>query len=677
MPDWTRTKAMLTMTSPLGADVLIPVSLSTHEAISTPFLFNVEAVCQQGTVDPNQLLHQPVCVTLQAGGEPLRHFHGIVQSVTSGAPVRGKALSDGFTIYQLTLVPRLWFLSQTVDCRVYEQKSATDIIKAMFTDIGLTDISGPPSATTRPYTVQFNETDLHFATRLMEEEGWFYYFQHTASAHTLVIAKDNTSFAAIPNAKLCIGGAPDASATPVHDFVQASVTVSGQWTLSDYDPENPATKLKSVQPTTLKTGGAATRDSYRWPALSFAAGTVADRSNWQMQAAEAVATVFEGTTRFGGLVPGGTFEIASRPATPLDNKYAVRSVTHEARDDSWMTQNGATVYSSHFSCFLNSVTWREPIATRRPRMDGIHTALVLGPRTGAAADIKMQDGEEVYTDDLGRVKVRFFWDHRGEATGSNAVWARVVQPWAGNGWGAQFTPRVGTEVAVGFVDGDPDRPMVLGGLYNGTAAPIYLKADKTKIGFRTRSSLKGSQGSNFSEFTIDDNKGSELVYFHAEKDYTTEVENDQTLKVDNCRIVTIKKDETVDIQGKQTITVKGDRAVKVSEGNDKFDVDKGNFTTTIGKGNYETKVSTGNLKIGVSMGNIAVKADAGKIEIEAMQSITLKVGSNSMVIDQTGIKLDGTMIKITGVAMAQLASPMTTVKGDGMLTLKGGVVMIN
>lgn len=658
MPTWTRTNALMSMTSALGADVLIPISLSAHEAISTPFQFNVEAVCQQGTVDPNSLLYQPACVTLQGNGNPIRYFHGIVQSVSAGAPIRGQSGADTYTIYNIVLVPKLWFMSQTVDCRVYETKSATDILNAMFGDVGLTDLTGPPSATSRQYTVQYNESDLHFATRLMEEEGWFYFFKHTASAHTLVIAKENSSFTAIPNATLGIGGSNADTNPHIDEFHKNSATVFGKWSLRDYDPENPATLLKNDQPTTLATGGAAARDAFRWPALTFDNGTVTNRTTWEMQAAEASATLFEGTTHFGGMVAGGTFVVSSRPASPFDGTYAVRGTSHHARDETWLSQSAIATYSAHFTCFLSSVTWRQPMVTRRPRLDGIYTGLVMGPQSSVNADIKMQSGEEIYTDTLGRVKVRFFWDHRGEATGSDAVWARVIQPWAGNGWGAQFIPRVGTEVAVGFVDGDADRPMVMGGLYNGASAPIYSDSDKTKLGFRTRSTLSGGT-SNFSEFTIDDNSGSELIYFHAEKDYTTEVEHDQTLTVDNCRVVTVKQDETVTIKGKQSITVTGNRAIEVKQGN------------------LTEKVDQGNQSLDVSLGNISVKADAGKIEMEAMQSIKLTVGGNSITIDQTGIKLDGTMVKITGQTMAQMTSPLTTVKADGMLTLKGGITMIN
>ena len=181
------------------------------------------------------------------------------------------------------------------------------------------------------------------------------------------------------------------------------------------------------------------------------------------------------------------------------------------------------------------------------------------------------------------MKLRFFWDHRDEATGLAVVWARVIQPWAGKGWGAQFIPRVGTEVAVAFVDGDPDRPIVVGGLYNGRDTPIYSKADKTKSGFRTRSSLKGGT-SDFNEFTFDDKKGNELIYQQAQKDLKTYVKNDQTLTIDNCRIVTVKKDETVDIQNNQTIKVKQDHSLTVTDGNRAITVSKGDNSAEVSNG---------------------------------------------------------------------------------------------
>lgn len=657
MPTWTRANASLTMTSPLAADVLIPTFLSAREGISQTFFFDVHVVSQNGAVDPDRLLNQPVCITLQSSGVPVRYFHGIVQTVSSHGRARGQS-ADAYYVYRLVVVPRLWFLSQTVDCRVFQQKTTVDILKQMFTDAGLTEVTLPSPGAAREYTVQFNESDLSFATRLMEEEGYFYFFDHTASAHKLIIANQGTAFTEMAGAPaMHLGG--DADATFVTDWSRPALTARGKMTLKDYDPTKPDTLLKADKPTTLKTAGTAQRDDFRWPANTFESGTVTNRAQWEMEAAEAHASLYEGGCRFGKLVPGVKFNLASRPASPYDNTYVVRSISHHATDDTWLSQGGTATYSNNFTCFPASVPWRQPMVTPRPRMDGIHTAIVLGPNSAAGADVKSQSGEEIYTDSLARVKVRFYWDYRAEAAGGQSVWARVIQPWAGKGWGAQFIPRVGTEVAVAFVDGDPDRPIVVGGLYNGRDTPIYSESDKTKSGFRSRSSLSGGTA-NANEFTFDDKKGSELVFTHAEKDLTTEVENDQTLKVDNCRIVTVKKDETVKIGQ--------NRAVTIDQGNDTLELKSGNRSVTVDQGNDT---------LDIKMGNLSIKADAGKIEVQAMQSITLTVGSNSMKIDQTGVAINGIMVKFAGTAMATLKSPMTTVSGDGMLTLKGGIMMLN
>jgi type VI secretion system secreted protein VgrG len=292
------------------------------------------------------------------------------------------------------------------------------------------------------------------------------------------------------------------------------------------------------------------------------------------------------------------------------------------------------------------------------------------------AEIKSQDGEEIYTDQYGRVKVRFYWDHRGEATGAHAVWARVIQPWAGKGWGAHFIPRVGTEVAVAFVDADPDRPIIIGGLYNARDMPIWPVAEKTKSGFRSRTSLKGG-ASDYNEFSFDDHKGQELVHTQAQKDLTVYVKHDQTLKIDNCRIVTVKKDETVDIQNNQSIKVKMDHSLKVTDGNRSIAVSKGNNSLKVDMGNHDVKIAMGNHATDVQMGNVSLKAGLGKIDNEAMQAIELKVGQSSIKIDQMGVTITGMMIKIEGQVQTQVKGLMTSVNADAMLVLKGGITMVN
>ncbi|MGD0107106.1 MAG: type VI secretion system tip protein TssI/VgrG [Rhodopila sp.] len=654
MPAWSRAKAALTMTSPLGPDVLIPTLLSAREGLSEPFRFDVQVVSQIGATDPNRLLNQAACVTLQSGGVPIRTFHGIVQSVSSQGTARGQA-SDEYYCYRLVLVPRLWFLSQTVDCRVFQDLSTCEILGRLFDDAGLTDVSLPVSGPVRPYTVQFNESDLTFAARLMEEEGYYYFFEHTASSHKLIVANQGTTFKDIPDATLHLAGGSDSTA--VINWSRPTHTARGKMKLKDYDPEKPDTLLQAEKATTFVTVGKEQRDDFRWPANSFESGAVTDRSQWEMEAAEAEASQFEGASRFGKLIAGGKFKLANRPANAFDTTYVLRIVSHQATDDTWLAKGGSISYSNQFTCFPAAVQWRQPMITARPRMAGIHTALVLGPQHGKDSDIRSQSGEEVHTDPLGRVKVRFYWDHRSEATGGLSMWARVVQPWAGKGWGAQFIPRVGTEVAVAFVDGDADRPIVIGGLYNGRDTPIFSDTEKTKSGFRTRSVLKGGR-SNFSEFSFEDKSGQELVFLHAEKDLTTEVENDQTTRVDHDQITTVRHDQTLTVDNCRVVTVKKDETIEITQ-NRSVTIDQGNDT------------------LGLKTGNLSINADAGKIAVQAMQSITLTVGGNSLKIDQQGVTINGIMIKVAGQAMTDIKAPMTKVSGDGMLTLKGGIMLLN
>jgi type VI secretion system secreted protein VgrG len=655
MATWNRNNALMTMSSPLGDDQLIPVSLVANEQISQPFTFDVRAISQRGIIDADSLLYQPCCVTLQSDNRPLRRFHGIVQTIRAEGADRGQAAGE-HQVYRLLLVPRLWFLGQTTDCRVYQKLTVVGILEKLFDAASLTDRQLPPPGSEREYSVQFNETDLHFATRLMEEEGYYYFFQHTAAGHKLIVAQQNTAFTDITGATMHLSGG-DTDGTLLLDWSRPTGTTRGKMKFKDYDPEKPDTLLQAERPTTLKAGGASQRDDFRWPAHTFDTGTVTDRSNREMEAAEASAALFEGACRFGAFVPGGKFRIETRPsAGSYDGSYVLRGVVHQAQDETWLNAGSKADYTNRFTAFPAGTTWREPMATMRPRMEGVHTALVLGP-----------DGEEIYTDDLARVKVRFYWDHRDEATDAQSVWARVVQPWAGNGWGTQFIPRVGTEVAVAFVDGDPDRPIVIGGLYNGRDKPIYTKADKTKSGFRTRSSLKGGS-SDFNEYTFDDKKGSELIYQQAQKDLTTYVKHDQTLKIDNCRIVTVKKDETVDVQNNQTIKVKQDHSLTVTDGN---------HAVVVSKGNTSLKVAMGNQSTDVSMGNVSLKAGLGAIANEAMQSIELKVGQSSIKVDQMGVTITGMMIKIQGQIQTQIQGLITQVNADAMLMVKGAITMIN
>ena len=610
MPDDKR--ALLSLSSPASVE-LVPVRLVAHEKISEPFRFEIDAMAA-GTIDAPSMLNKPACLSVNHGERPTRYFHGIVSEF---GPAGHNPLE---TLYRIVLLPQLAQAGLRIDCRMFFNKTAQDILKTIFNDAGVTKTAFRlySQPTPRKATAQYNETSLHFVTRLMEEEGWYYFFEHSSDGHTLVVTNDNNGFTTIPDATLRPG--VQISAEVLTELHKPDALTHGKVGLRDYDPDSPSKNLKVEQSTVLKHGGTANRAVFQWPALTREISEAKDRAKRRMEAAEAAVSLIQATGSLANLVAGGKFKL--RDDKGGEAPYVVREISHFAEDESRRSDSGAISYSNTLAAFPNSVPWRQPMATARPRMEGLHTAIVLAP-----------SGEEIHTDSQGRVKIRFFWDWREDATADSSDWVRVVQPWGGNQWGGQFIPRVNTEVAVAFMDADPDRPVVVGGFYNGNDKPIFPVGEKTKLGFRSRSVTKGGTDA-FNELSFDDKKGSEMLFLHAQKDMTTEVENDQTLAVGNDRTVTITGNEKVTLkQGSQTTHVK--------------------------------------------LGDVSLKVDVGSITMEALQSITLKVGQSSVTLDQTGVTVKGMMISIAGQVQTEVKAVMTSVSGDAMLTLKGGITMIN
>jgi type VI secretion system secreted protein VgrG len=368
-----------------------------------------------------------------------------------------------------------------------------------------------------------------------------------------------------------------------------------------------------------------------------------------MEAAEAEAGLIEALGANPGFMPGTRFTIATDPYTGAAGvEYVIRGVSSSGHDQSWVTGGGASDYANRIVAFPSATTWREKFVTPRPVMAGIHSAVVIG-----------DSGEEIHSEQYARVKVRFFWDHRKDITADNGIWVRVIQPWAGNTWGWQSLPRVGCEVAVAFFDGDPDRPVIVGGLYNADMMPVFpVPGEQNKTGLRTRSTKSGSS-STFSEFSVDDTKGSELVFLHAEKDMFTEIENNETLTVGKDRSVTVKAKETIEVDDAQSITVKNGRTTTITAAGDSLTVNDGGITVT------------------AKQSDIAIEASMGSITMKAMTSIKLTVGSNSIEINNEGVTIQATKVSVQGQAMVEIKGPMTQVSGDGMLTLKGGIMQLN
>ena len=630
---YDRSKSLLQLTSPVGTDVLIPTFLSGHEEIGRPYAYKLKLVSEDSTIDPNRLLHQPGCVILRRDKLVARYFAGVFQEFSADGPAR-----PGMASYSALLVPKLWFLNQTIDCRVFQQMSIVDILQQVFDDAGL------PSVTFRifgdrpklGYITQFNETDFQFATRLMEEAGYFYFFEHAAGGETLIVADANAAFDDIPEGQLRFDSAKGAEDVLEH-WQAPSATAWGSVTLKDYDPASPSTILQATHQASDGAPGGQSRDVFYWPATRLETERVADRAQRMIEASQVEVAQSSGAGIFRNMVAGGRFTVVN-PGGQSTSTCIVRWLSIGVVDESWVTGGASSQYHNSFVCFPDEVPWRHPITPSRPRMAGVYSAIVLGP-----------SGEEIYVDDLGRIKVRLMWDWRNETNADQAIWARVIQPWAGGGFGGQFTPRVGMEVAVAFVDGDPDRPVIIGGLYNGNQQPIYSAADKTKSGFRSRSSPGGGSG-DFNEFTFDDKTGQELVYLRAQKDIRSEVVHDATHTVGNDRTRTVGAAEKVDIGTHQTITVGQGRSTTISQADDTLDVAQGDLSITV---------------------------DQGKVSITAMQSIDLQVGGSTIHIDQNGISISAMSVSINGQMTASMSSPMVSISGDASTDISGGVVTIN
>jgi type VI secretion system secreted protein VgrG len=643
---------LLSLQTALGQAALQPISFHAEESLSAPYSVTVEAISTQAAIDPDLILFQPACLTVTFGSEAPRIMHGMVRFfVATGEPVR-----DQFA-YTLTFVPKLWFMGQTHDCRIFPEMAIADILTSICGDSGQTiavNVYGRKPA--KPYVTQFNETDFAFFSRLVEEAGYFYYFTHTASDHTLVITDQNQGFVASPKPSTTIahqGGGTDVL-TAWHKI---GTTAHGSFHLLDYDLTQPDTLPENTQTTTLATPGAAARDVFEWPALELTQSDVEARARLKMEAAEAEAGLIEALGANPDFMPGTRFTIAADPYTGAANvEYIVRAVSSSGHDQTWVAGGGASDYANRIVAFPSATVWREKFVTPRPVMAGIHSAVVVG-----------DSGEEIHSETYGRVKVRFFWDHRQTITADNGIWVRVIQPWAGNTWGWQSLPRVGCEVAVAFFDGDPDRPVIVGGLYNADMMPVFpISAQQTKTGLRTRSTTGGSD-STFSEFSIDDNKGSELVFLHAEKDMFTEIENNDTLTVGNNQSITITNDRTLTVKAKETIEVDDAQTVTVKNGR----------TTTISAAGDSLTVNDGGITMTAKQSDIAVEASMGNITLTAMNSIKFTVGGNSIEINAEGVTINATKVSVQGQAMVQIQGPMTQVSADGMMTLKGGVMMLN
>ena len=597
--------------SPLGEDKFRLLSLRGEEHLSRPFRFHLELLSDDATLALEKLVGKGLTTAFALSGGETRYLHGVVTRFAQ----EESAVRE--TVYRVELRPWLWMLTLERDCRIFQNKTAPQILEALFKELGFTDFRNALKATypQREYCVQYRERTFDFVSRLMEEEGIFYFFEHEQGKHTLVLADDSDSHPVCPGLPTARFG-QTSTGEEMDDVVTRCLyerrVSTEKYALGDYNFEVPATTLHVNM-------GKAGRRIYDYPGGFMQQTEGERRARLRLESREAASQALRGVSGCRAFTAGHRFTLAGHSRNELNQQYVLRSVTHAA------TQSR---YSNRFTAFPLDLSFRPPQRTPRPVIAGTQTAQVVG-----------KAGEEIWTDKYGRVKVQFHWDQLGQNDEKSSCWVRVAQGWAGKGWGSIFTPRIGQEVIVSFLDGDPDRPLVTGAVYNGQHAVPYALPDQQTRSTVKSSSSKGAQGSN--EIRFEDKQGSEEMYLHAQKDYKLLVENDRTDEV--------TRDETHTVKGKRTLTITG--AEKHTN--------EAAFEQSTG-GNYTLKVS----------GNLVIEA-SGSVSIKAGTSLTSQAGTELSQKAGTNLKSEA------GVGVTTKGGATQTVESGGLLTIKGSLVKIN
>ncbi|MGN8346984.1 type VI secretion system Vgr family protein [Pseudomonas sp. SMV71] len=542
------------ITSPLGPEVLLLKDMGGGEELGRLFNYELQLHSLDNAIDLNQLLGKPMCVSLQLDGAGERYFHGIVarcsQNVDQGQ----------FASYQATLRPWLWLLTRTSDCRIFQNLTIPQIIKQVFRDLGFSDFE---DALSRPYReweycVQYRETSFDFVSRLMEQEGIYYFFRHEQGRHVLVLADAYGAHTTAPG----YGSVPyypkndqHRERDHIHDWHLAQEVQPGSLELNDYDFQRPSARI-DVRSAMPRPHAAGDYPLYDYPGTYVQSE---DGEHYARTRIEALQTLHEQVELAGnarGLGSGHLFSLTGFSRQDQNREYLIVGARYYLSQESGETGVGApsAQFESSLTCIDAQQSYRPLPITHRPIVKGPQTALVVGPK-----------GEEIWTDQYGRVKVHFYWDRHDQSNENSSCWIRVSQSWAGKNWGSMQIPRIGQEVIVSFLEGDPDRPIITGRVYNAEqTVPYDLPENATQSGMKSRSS-KGGTPANFNEIRMEDKKGAEQLYIHAERNQDIVVEVDESHSVGHDRNKSIGHNETVTIGNNRLRIVKQEDILSVGQ----------------------------------------------------------------------------------------------------------------
>ncbi|MDN5938201.1 MAG: type VI secretion system tip protein VgrG, partial [Salinisphaera sp.] len=634
----------LQLSTPLGPDVLVLRGMEGQEQLSAPFRLELDALSTDPAIDHKKLLGQNVTISLNLATGGKRYFNGFV----SRFELHGY---DGqFAHYRAVVVPWLWFLTRTSDCRIFQNKPIPTIIQEVFRENGFTDLqvalagAYPP----REYVTQYRETDFDFVSRLMEEEGIYYFFRHENGKHSLVLADATDAHQPCPGYARIPYYPPEAEQVLrdedyVWDWRAYQQLRPGAFAQNDYDFVMPKKSLRTVA-NIARTHQFADFEMYDYPG-GYTEKAVGDRySKVRIEERQTDFAACQGQGNVRGLLAGGLCTLTNHPGREHNRQYLITAVTHHARSDAMETGRGRgedSLYRCDFSAIDAKTPFRPPLVTPKGVVRGPQTATVVG-----------KVGEEIWTDRHGRVKVQFHWDRYGRSDQNSSCWVRVSHPWAGKGWGSVHIPRIGQEVIVDFLEGDPDAPIITGRVYNGiNKHPFALPAKAMVSGVKTNSTPRGG---GYNEMSMDDTKGREKITIHGQYNMDTTVEHDQTNTVKNNQTIHVIADQSKTIDGNVTTRVGVNRNESIGA----------NQTMTV-TGNT-TINCVGKVKI---VGNGNVEIDGPSITLTATAQIKLAVGASSVTLTPASLEETAAMIKSNGTAMHDVQG--------GVVNITGGVVKVN
>jgi type VI secretion system secreted protein VgrG len=709
----TQIQRTLLINTPLGTDKVLLRSFTGEEAVSRMFRFTLELSSDDFAIGFDDIVGKNVTfAVLPKDREEPRYFNGYVSRFVI-VPNEGRLAR-----YRAEVVPWLWFLTRTTDCRSFLNKTTPEIVQQIFSDFGFSSmVDVQLSGTYQPweFCVQYRETAADFVMRLLEHEGIYFFFKHENGKHTMVLGDAPSVHQPLPDHPTVRH--QDATDTkPGEDQITqwefGHELRPGKSSLNDYNFETPAANLLDDADSVISQGPNTSFGLFDYPGEYKArdAGTALNSVRMEAEEAWHKVAVAKGNVR--AMTAGHKFTLSGHARSDQNGEYLVLSVHHAGSEpevysgtDGKLKVTGPT-YDNTVVCIPAAVPYRPPRITPRPRIHGTQPALVVG-----------KSGEEIWTDSHGRVILHFHWDRRSKKDENSSCWIRVSQNWAGKGFGGMWLPRIGQEVLVAFLEGDPNRPVVVGRVYNADQVlPYALPAEQTKSYLKTFSS-KG--GGGFNEIRFEDKKDSEQIFVHAQKNMDVRVLKDRMThigqdehkivvrdeknKIDNDRIEKIGRDhvenvvrdhhlkidgkEAIKIVGSRTVVVEGDVIEEFKAKHSMVVTDKcylkadeivmeGGTHITIKVGNSYIAIESSGIKIGTtgtieleSSGKTSIKASA-EFETESSSSTTIKSGSTMTVQASAPMTLSSD-------ATAELKSSATTVKGDSSVVIKGGTVAIN